>query len=78
MSNLLDEAFEVVKSEGPNAKLIAELGCELERIYARNYRLDRENRNVRRSYKRLKTWFTRQFKYYKAHRDKLLDEKTKN
>lgn len=72
---IIDEAFEVVKSKGPNHELIAKLGCELERAYAKNYRLDAENRNIRRSYSRLKRWFTRQFKYYKAHRDELLNEK---
>jgi len=71
---LIDRAFEVVKSEGPNFELIAELGCELEQITASNYKLDSENRNIRRSYKRLKKWFTRQFKYYKAHRDELLQK----
>ena len=64
-----------VNAKGPNYRLIAELGCELERAYNRNYFLDKENRNLRRSYKRLKDWFTRQFKYYKAHRDELLNEK---
>lgn len=76
MTDLLDEAFEVVNAKGPNAELIAKLGCELERARAKNYRLDVENRNVRRSYSRLKRFFTRQFKYYKAHRDELLNEKS--
>lgn len=77
MTDLLDEAFHVVTAKGPNAELIAKLGCELERAHAKNYRLDAENRNIRRSYSRLKKFFTRQFKYFKAHRDELLNEKNK-
>lgn len=74
---VIDKAFKAVRDNEPNAKLIAELGCSLEQSIARSRRLDQENRHMRASYKQLKQWTNRLIKYYKAHRDELLNDRRK-
>ena len=77
MTEIIDKAFRAVNDNEPNATLIAELGCSLEQSLARNRKLDRENRDIRESYKQLKQWTNRLIKYYKAHRDELLNDRRK-
>lgn len=75
--DVIDKAFEAVRKNEPNIALIAELGCALEQTIIRCRQLDQENRHMRASYKQLKQWTNRLIKYYKAHRDELLNDRRK-
>ena len=76
--SILESAFTKVQNREPNAQFIAQLACELEQTQIRNRNLLRENMNIRDSRRRHKTWTNRLIKYYKAHRDELLNDKQNN